>query len=277
MCQTTKTPVDLGELLSPTSQPGIYVRSGRFHDVVQALQRGFFDLWGGRESFAFRSSGFLPREDLARSSYLEKFPQFVARVVPELDEGAGAPLVTLPSACLSLYPVLASKERVPQAGLLTTVASPCFRNEAGYGPERMRSFHMAEYVFFGDAEQTRVFREETLERLRAWLAELGVSPRVANASDPFFGRMGEILAERQKAANLKLEILLKIADETEIAAFSINDHKEFFCLRWDIELASGARGESSCVGVGLERLALAMFHAHGGEPDAWPQAFQALR
>jgi seryl-tRNA synthetase len=242
--------------------------------MVDALQRGFFALLP--HDIDYRSTGFIPRQDLVRSSYIDKFPQFVARITPELDEDDGGNLVTLPSACLSLYPMIAARGELPGDGLLTTVSAPCFRNEAGYGPERMRAFSMAEYVFFGEASQTDAFREDMIGRVQAWLQALELSGRLANASDPFFGRMGEILAERQRSANLKQELLLPIAEGSEIAGFSFNDHKDFFCSRWDIRGANGDIAQSACVGVGLERLALAMLHRHGSTLDAWPAAFKSL-
>ena len=266
-------------LLSATTEPGVYVRSERFQIAVDALQRGFFTLRGLDAALSFRSPGVAPRAVLERSSYIERFPQLVSRVAPELsreDPAAGEGLVTLPSACLSLYPLIAGYGPIPAGGLTATIAAPCFRNEAHYGPERMRAFHMAEYVFFGDPRQAECFRVEMMAEVEDWLLDLQLTGRFAGANDPFFGRLGEILAERQRTAGLKTELLIPYDPPGEIAGFSFNDHRDFFCQRWDIHRADGGPCVSSCVGVGLERLALALFQRHGESLTAWPRAFKVL-
>jgi seryl-tRNA synthetase len=178
-------------------------------------------------------------------------------------------LTTLPSACLCLYPIVGGRWPVPSDGLMATVTASCFRNEAGYGPERMRSFTMSEYVFFGRPDQTGPFRDKLVTRVSAWVAQLGLTGRVTPANDPFFGRLGELLAEKQRNDKLKLELFLPISPTAEIACFSFNEHRDFFGSRWNIKTNDGAAAHSACVGVGLERLTLALFHHHGLELAQW--------
>jgi seryl-tRNA synthetase len=269
MCDAT-TKSTAADLLIPTAEPGIYLRSEVFQLAVEALRRGFFALPNEQGAVGFHSPGMIPRQDLIRSSYLDRFPQFAARISPELHDAGSDPLMTLPSACLSIYGAVAAMEAAPAEGRLVAVSAPCFRNEVHYSPVRMRSFNMSEYVFFGDEAQVKTFREDMIHRVQAWLLTLGLAPRLAQANDPFFGRIADILAERQRAANLKLELLLPTGADEEVACFSFNDHRDFFCLRWDIRGDHGRDLQSACVGVGLERLALAMFHRHGPDLAAWP-------
>lgn len=257
--------------LLPTGQPGLYLKNDAFQAAIVLLQQGFVELWDAPRALSVHSPGFVSRIDLARSAYLQKFPQFVCNVTPEIvdgDEQDG--LATLPSACLCVYPLLKGLGPIPEAGLLTTVQAPCVRNEAHYAPDRMRAFTMSEYVFFGRPDDTDAFRRGMVERITGWLTGLDLQWRHDGANDPFFGRLGEMLIEQQRANGLKTEILLPISRQAETACFSFNDHREFFSLRWDIEMQGGGLASSSCVGVGLERLALAMIHRHGSDPSAWP-------
>jgi hypothetical protein len=262
--------LDAAQLL-PTDQPGLYLKTDAFQAAVAMLQRGFAGLWDAPRALAVHSPGVMSRRDLARSAYVEKFPQFVCNVVPQLADGAGEDgLVTLPSACLCVYPLLERLGEVPEEGFLATVQAPCVRNEDRYAPDRMRAFTMSEYVFFGPSDAARTFRRTMVERISTWLTGLDLDWRLEAANDPFYGRLGEMLIERQRADGLKTEIVLPIGGGGEAACFSVNDHREFFALRWNIQLRGGGLAQSSCVGVGLERLALAMIHRHGADIDRWP-------
>ena len=264
--------IDISKLLISTGNEGLYLRTDLFQSVLDGLKRGFFGLLKEAPALTLNSPGVIDRKSLKQSSYLDKFPQFVARVMPELQaaDAGDDGLATLPSACLCLYPVVGGRWPVPTEGLLATVTASCFRNEAGYGPERMRSFTMSEYVFFGRPDQMEPFRETLVERVSEWVAAMGLTGRVAAANDPFFGRLGELLAEKQRADKLKLELFLPISPTAEIACFSFNQHREFFGSRWDIKTGDSEAAHSACVGVGLERLTLALFHHHGVDLDRWP-------
>jgi seryl-tRNA synthetase len=269
--------LDISKLLISTDDQGVYLRTELFQSVQDALSLGYSALLDDEvPAFGVQSPGLIARRELEQSSYLDKFPQFVARVTPELqasDAGQDS-LMTLPSACLCLYPVVSGRWPIPTDGLMATVKATCFRNEAGYGPERMRSFTMSEYVFFGRPDQTGPFRDKLVARVSEWVAALGLTGRVDNANDPFFGRLGELLAEKQRRDQLKLELFLPISSTAEIACFSFNEHREFFGSRWDITTPDGAVAHSACVGVGLERLTLAVFHHHGLDIERWPSGIR---
>src|ERR1700757_2958302 len=108
-------------LLISTNDQGIYVRTRLFQSVLDGLSRGFSALIVEAD-LDVQSPGFIAREQLERSSYVDKFPQFVARVVPELqaaDDGPGG-LVALPSACLCLYPLVQGRS-IPAGGFMAKV------------------------------------------------------------------------------------------------------------------------------------------------------------
>jgi hypothetical protein len=42
-------------------------------------------------------------------------------------------------------------------------------------------------------------------------------------------------------------------------------------VAFDIHSSDGAVAHSACVGFGLERIALALFHRHGLELSGWPR------
>lgn len=267
---------DPSAFLISTDQPGLYLKTRPFRAITEALERGFFRLRTDTGIGALQSTGLISRQDIARSSHLDKFPQFAMRLVAEIEaagEGRDG-LAAMPSACLCVYPWLHGRGVLPRGGVLTTVTAPCLRNEELYGPERMRAFTMSEYVFAGLPADADAFRDDMVDRVTIWLADLGLNGRLETGNDPFFGRLGEMLIEQQRANKMKLELLLPVWDGTDVACLSFNSHRELFGLRWDLKTPDGAVAHSACVGVGLERLALAMLHRHGADMAAWPQAFR---
>ena len=115
------------------------------------------------------------------------------------------------------------------------------------------------------------WREQWLGRVEWFVAALGLDARVDVASDPFFGRGGKLLAESQRDQRLKLEIVAPIAsDERPTAIISLNYHQDHFGELFGITTADGGVAHTSCVGFGLERMALALYRRHGFDPRSWP-------
>ena len=52
---------------------------------------------------------------------------------------------------------------------------------------------------------------------------------------------------------------------------SFNYHQEMLNKLYAIHLG-GEAAHTSCVGFGMERIALALFKKHGFEPELWPAA-----
>ena len=100
-------------------------------------------------------------------------------------------------------------------------------------------------------------------------ATSGLPSSVDQASDPFFGRVGQIKAVSQKQQALKFELLVPLrSEEQPTACMSFNYHREHFGTTWGITDAAGDPAHTGCVAFGMDRLAVAMFHTHGTDLDA---------
>ena len=84
-----------------------------------------------------------------------------------------------------------------------------------------------------------------------------------------------MLAASQRQQALKFEILVPIAGPEPTAVASFNYHQTHFAEVFGIELADGGRAHTSCLGFGLERIALALFRAHGLDRETWPDQVRA--
>ena len=51
---------------------------------------------------------------------------------------------------------------------------------------------------------------------------------------------------------------------------SFNCHRDHFGATWDLRDAAGAPAHTACVAFGLDRLAVALFAAHGIDAARWP-------
>jgi seryl-tRNA synthetase len=162
---------------------------------------------------------------------------------------------------------------VPGSGLIFDVASDCFRREPSRDIDRLQSVRMREFVCIGAPDATQAFRLAWIERAKALAEDLGLPYRLEVASDPFFGRGGQIVAVSQVQQELKFELLIPVRSEEEpTACMSFNYHREHFGEIWDLATDDGAVAHTSCVAFGMDRLAVALFATHGAQPSDWPTA-----
>jgi seryl-tRNA synthetase len=269
---------------------GVYARTALYESVVERL---------GAVISAHREAGveilrFPPvmrRQDLERSGYLGSFPNLLGCVcalhgsdadiraaVRRHDAGgdwteslAPSDLVLSPAACYPVYPLVAARGAVPQGGIQFDVACDCFRREPSVQPDRLQSFRMREYVFVGPPAEVDSFRARWIERGRRIAADLGLAADVAPASDPFFGREGQMKAVSQIQQALKFELLVPIiAGQPPTACMSFNIHRDHFGTIWGVRDDDGTVMHTACVAFGMDRLALAMFRTHGVDVSGWP-------
>jgi seryl-tRNA synthetase len=180
-------------------------------------------------------------------------------------------LVLTPAACYPLYPFVASRGSVPPKGLVFDVASYCFRREATHEPGRMQSFRMREYVYMGTPDDAQQFRQGWVARAEGLMQRLGLPYQIDRASDPFFGRVGKIMAVSQVEQALKFELLIPVNSEAEpTACMSFNYHQDHFGTTWGLRQENGDLAHTSCVAFGLDRLGLALFATHGLDLSKWP-------
>jgi seryl-tRNA synthetase len=137
----------------------------------------------------------------------------------------------------------------------------------------MQMFRQREYVRIGTPEQVQAFRKSWYERGQQVLADLSLDARPDVANDPFFGRGGKMLKMNQRDQELKHELLIDItSSEKPTACVSINYHQDHFGHLFHIKTPNGEHAHTSCIGFGMERIALAMFKKHGYVPVEWPKA-----
>ena len=168
----------------------------------------------------------MSRAQLERHGYLKSFPNLLgARLLPvrrraphprrvgRFGRGrraAGPTRWSPPISCWRRPPATRSIRSPPRAarcrptGSLFDVAADCFRREPSTDIDRFQSFRMREYVRIGTQAQIQAFREDWIERATGIADGSGFSYRIDLASDPFFGRGGQIVAASQIAAGAEI-------------------------------------------------------------------------
>ncbi|MCM2475961.1 amino acid--[acyl-carrier-protein] ligase [Rhizobium sp. CG5] len=278
-------------LLIDTGVEGLYGRSGQFEDVIAAFER-YIDTFGGADGAeAIRFPPGMNRAYFEKSGYMKSFPQLAGTVhsfcgceldhvslLKSMDDGTdwtgeqkATNIVLTPAACYPLYPTIAKRGNLPAKGGLYDLQSYCFRHEPSTDPARQQLFRMREYVCMGTEQHVTDFRQTWMDRGVKMMAGLDLPVEIDVANDPFFGRAGKMLANNQRDQNLKFELLIPITSVSKpTACMSFNYHQDAFGTKWGLNLEDGAVAHTACVGFGLERIALALFHHHGLDVKQWP-------
>ncbi len=274
-----------------TGTDGIYGRSSAYEDIVAAVDRLAVQEAASEGAVPYRFPPVMPRHVFERTGYLSSFPDLIGSVSTftgdnadhrklmdvaqsggdwtELLDAAGVNLC--PAACHPLYPTLAGT--MPEGGRRYDVAGWCYRHEPSVHAARMQAFRMHELVYVGDAAGAAEHRDRWLQQGVEILASLGLEVETVVANDPFFGRVGRILADNQRAETLKYEIVSPIDSlDRPNAIASSNCHLDHFGKPFGIVTADGEVAHSCCFGFGLDRITLALFRAHGMHPADWPAA-----
>jgi len=275
---------------------GVYARTALYEEVVERLT-ALITRHREAGTEVMRFPPVMSRAQLEKSGYLKSFPNLLGCVcglhgterdihaaVSRFDAGGDwttslspADLVLSPAACYPLYPIAAARGPLPPGGLCFDVAADCFRREPSRHLDRLQSFRMREYVCIGSPEDVSNFRERWMVRAQAIARDLGLTFRVDYASDPFFGRVGQMKAVSQKQQSLKFELLVPLRSQDQpTACMSFNYHRDHFGTTWDIRDTSGEPAHTGCVAFGMDRLAVAMFHIHGTEVAEWPAKVRKL-
>ncbi len=280
-------------LLIDTGVDGLYGRSGQFEDVISAFER-LIDKFGGADGAeAIRFPPGMNRAFFETSGYMKSFPQLAGTVHSfcgnELDhmsllkcmevgddwtrDQQATDIVLTPAACYPLYPTVAKRGAIPENGALYDLQSYCFRHEPSKDPARQQLFRMREYVCMGSEKHVTDFRQSWMDRGVEMMKAVGLDVTIDVANDPFFGRAGKMLANNQRDQNLKFELLIPITSTAKpTACMSFNYHQDAFGTKWGLNFADGRVAHTACVGFGLERIALALFHTHGLDTKEWPES-----
>jgi seryl-tRNA synthetase len=269
---------------------GVYARTGLYEDVLQRLT-AFVTRQRDPRAEVLRFPPVMSRSQLEKSGYLKSFPNLLGCVCAlhgseaEIREAADshgsggdwtrslAPsdLVLSPAACYPVYPLAAERGCLPRDGWIFDVAADCFRREPSRALDRLQSFRMREFVRIGSAESIQEFREEWMGRAQRLAAELALPCQLDVANDPFFGRVGQIMAVSQRQQSLKFELLIPYHEGARpTACMSFNYHRDHFGVTWGLQSADGTLAHTSCVAFGMDRLAVALFCVHGLDLKHWP-------
>ncbi len=280
--------VDAG-LIIPLGVDGVYGLSGTFEDVVERFESYVTRRAAHLHAEVMRFAGIMPRATYLQTTHIENFPDLMgsihsfngnerdhARLLNKrragedwTDELVPSEIMMTPAACYPLYPT--AKGTVTSDGRLVDLRSFVFRHEPSLDPCRMQIFRQREFVRIGTAEQALEHREFWLKLGEEILNDVGLNVEPVVANDPFFGRGGKVMAVQQKEQVLKFELVIPVATaEKPTAITSCNYHLDHFGHTFGIHTADGSHAHTSCIGFGLERIALALFTAHGFDPDHWP-------
>jgi len=278
-------------LLVATGVDGLYARSGRLEDVIEGLQRFVERLAEDERPERLRFPPLMPRVAFEQTDYLRSFPNLTgsihtftgndrdhAALLATLEDGGDwstaltpTPTVLCSAACHPVYPLLTGT--LPEDGRRFDVIGWCFRHEPSHDPARMQSFRQHEKVYVGDSDGALAHSDTWLERGLEALTGLGLDVRSEVANDPFFGRLGRMLAANQREEAAKFEIVATVANaDAPTAISSANYHGDHFGHAFDITTSDGNVAHTACIGFGLERIALALVVRHGFDIDQWPHA-----
>jgi len=275
-------------LLVDTGVDGVYGRSARYESIVAGIDRLVTGSMVDRPVEAVFFPPVMARWVFDKTDYLKSFPDLMgsvhtfrgtdrdhAKLIGLVEDGGDwaqalvpAEVVLCSATCHPVYPMCSG--RLPEGGRRFEVNGYCFRCEPSIDPSRMQAFRMHEYVYVGEADEAQRHRDRGLERGLEVLAELGLKVEAIPANDPFFGRLGGMLAANQLDEALKMEIVTPVCStEHPTAIMSANCHRDHFATPFDITTADGAPAHSACVAFGVDRVTLALLHEHGLDADRW--------
>jgi len=277
-------------LFRPMGADGVYARTALYEDIIDRIG-AFITRLRDPKAEVMRFPPVMSRSQLEKSGYLKSFPNLLGcvcalhgteseiRSAADRHEAGGrwtdslspADLVLSPAACYPLYPIVATRGRLASGGLQFDIAADCFRHEPSRSLDRLQSFRMREFVRIGTAEDVTGFRENWLAKAPEIAGALGLPYVLEVASDPFFGRVGQVMAVSQRQQALKFELLTPYFEGAKpTACMSFNYHREHFGHTWNIRTDGDVEAHTGCVAFGIDRIAVALFAIHGISPVKWP-------
>lgn len=286
------------KLLIPSGVKGVYGRSGEFEQIIEGFDNLVTQAGAHKQPEVIRFPPIFNRKHYLDNDHIETMPDLLGSIHsytgderthrkmlekvhandPTWTDFLEATEVMMaPAACYPLYPTVTGK--LPEGGRLFDLQSFVFRHEPSDDPARMQIFRMHEYVCIGSPQQALDHRAYWLEKGQQLLWSVGLDVHAEVANDPFFGRGGKVMKASQKEQELKFELVIPICRHDKPTAIaSCNCHMDHFGTTYNIYQANGDVAHSSCVGFGLERIALALLKTHGMVCAQWPSEIkQKLR
>ena len=274
---------------------GVYARTALYTHIVDRLE-SYISRQRDPKAEIMRFPPVMSRKHLEKSGYLKSFPNLLGcvcalhgseasiRSAVETADGGGdwtasvtaSDLVLSPAACYPVYPIAASRGQLPLGGLEFDIEADVFRHEPSRSLDRLQSFRMREFVRIGSPQEILSFRESWMAKAPRLTADLGLPFTIDVANDPFFGRVGQVMAVSQRQQALKFELLIPYyASAPPTACMSFNYHRDHFGQVWGIHDDMGALAHTGCVAFGIDRLAVALFAIHGLDVKKWPAVTKA--
>jgi seryl-tRNA synthetase len=274
---------------------GVYARTELYVNLVERLE-GYITRLRDPRAEIMRFPPVMSRRQLEKSGYLKSFPNLLGCVcalhgseasireaVDRHEKGgdwttslSSSDLVLSPAACYPVYPIVAARGKLPPGGVQFDIEADVFRHEPSMSLDRLQSFRMREFVRIGSPQEIVEFRESWMARAPNIAADLSLPYTLDVANDPFFGRVGQVMAVSQRQQALKFELLIPYYPQASpTACMSFNYHREHFGHVWGIRDDAGEMAHTSCVAFGIDRLAVAMFANHGVDLKTWPAQTRA--
>jgi seryl-tRNA synthetase len=269
---------------------GVYARTALYVHVVERLET-YITRQRDPKAEIMRFPPVMSRKQLEKSGYLKSFPNLLGcvcalhgseasiRSAVDRHENGGdwttsvtsSDLVLSPAACYPVYPIVAARGQLPAGGLEFDIEADVFRHEPSRSLDRLQSFRMREFVRIGSPQEIVEFREGWMAKAPQLAADLSLPFSIDVANDPFFGRVGQVMAVSQRQQALKFELLIPYYPAASpTACMSFNYHREHFGQVWGIHDDKGELAHTSCVAFGIDRLAVALFANHGLDLGKWP-------
>lgn len=240
----------------------------------------------------WRTPNVAPARLLERGGYFSAFPQLISglsvfdpaeahhHTIVESAEGyegwlrsaEPASLVLPPALCYFAYAAW-SAQRLDQTAQPVTMLldGDCYRHEPSADPYRRQTFRMLEVVITGapEAVAERVLTWRTTGA--TWLTAIGLDVRVEAATDPFYGRLGELNRRVQRDASGKTEFVYATDEGQDVALGSVNAPGDHFSRLFAPDRtgsASTALPHTACLAFGVDRITTALLRRHGSVQTA---------
>jgi len=276
-------------LLIPSGVRGLYGLSGVFEGIIERFERFVTRMGVHARPEVMRFPPLLSRKTYLETEHLEAFPNLMGSIHTFLGDErqaielankktagqdwtkdlAPTDVMLVPAACYPLFPTATGT--LPPDGRTIDLRTFVFRHEPSDDPARMQIFRQREYVRLGTPDEALTHRNYWLLRGEEMLHAVGLDVKRVVANDPFFGRGGRVMVATQREQTLKYELVAPVASEEKLTAISsCNYHVDHFGRAFGIKTADGEVAHTACIGLGLERIALALFKKHGFEPRRWP-------
>src|SRR3984893_9362765 len=249
---------------------GVYARTELYTHVVERLET-YITRQRDPKAEIMRFPPVMSRKQLEKSGYLKSFPNLLGcvcalhgseasiRSAVDRHENGGdwttsvtsSDLVLSPAACYPVYPIVAARGPLPARGLQFDIEADVFRHEPSRSLDRLQSFRMREFVRIGSPREILEFRESWMAKAPLLAGDLSLPFSIDVANDPFFGRVGQVMAVSQRQQALKFEWLIPYyPNASPTACMSFNYHRDHFGQGWGIHADPGGVAHPTCVAFG---------------------------